>query len=230
MPRLFVDELLSVGLVEAGDNPGAEVVIYKSRETPVVSMSKTSAESAPTKEEYMDLSAIEDAELRKTIEEAFAEKDAEIAELTVEPDPVEEATPEVRAVIKEQADKLEELEKSLTAERTARKVSEYTEKAKPLQGLLGKPDEVGPVLAELSEAAPDAYGKLESALNAAAQREDMAKLFSELGAGEGEGESDPIGKRDAWVSKNKKDDETESQTRARFWAENPDQVEESRSV
>ena len=30
--RLFVDEILSVGLVNAGDNPDAEVVLFKSRE------------------------------------------------------------------------------------------------------------------------------------------------------------------------------------------------------
>ena len=30
--RLFVDEILSVGLVAAGDNPDAEVVLFKSRE------------------------------------------------------------------------------------------------------------------------------------------------------------------------------------------------------
>ena len=31
MNRLFVDKLVSVGMVEAGDNPEAEVVIYKAR-------------------------------------------------------------------------------------------------------------------------------------------------------------------------------------------------------
>jgi hypothetical protein len=182
----------------------------------------------------MDLSAIEDQDLRKSIEDAFAESEQKISDLEAqvektEPDPVDEASDEVKAVLKAQADELDKVRKDLADERSARLTAEYVGKAEPLAGLLGDPQEVGPVLAELADKSPDAYAKLEGALVAASQREDLAKLFSEIGAGEGEGESDPIDKRDSWVEKNKTPDETPGQARARYWVENPEAKEESRS-
>jgi hypothetical protein len=57
----------------------------------------------------------------------------------------------------------------------------------------------------------------------------MAKLFSVMGAGEGEGDADPIAKRDSWVAANKRDSETDAQARARFWVEHPDMTKASRS-
>jgi hypothetical protein len=74
--RLFVDELVSVGMVKAGDNPESEVVIYKSHnsnshgesqlESPPIDKN---AESVPQTEKVnMDLSAIEDQDLRKAVE------------------------------------------------------------------------------------------------------------------------------------------------------------------
>lgn len=234
--RLYVDKLVSIGLVEAGDNPEAEVLIYKSRPDEGSTMTK-SAESAPTtKKVHMDLSAIEDQDLRKSVEDHIAGFETQISELEdkVEaaepaPDPVEKADPEVQVLIKEQNDKIAELEADVTKERAARRVEEYVAKAKPLTGLLGKADEIGPVLAELSDKAPDAFDKLFSNLEAASQRTDLAKLFSELGTGEGEGESDPIAKRAVWVEKNRQDGETVESANSRFWTENPEAVQESRN-
>ena len=302
--RLFVDEILSVGMVKAGDNPDAEVLLFKSRDVdkrqfsteqrealadkgqalpdgsfPIVnkgdlrnaigafgrSANKTAArrhiikrakalgatemlpdgwdvskmtasvENAPTEPGVrMDLSAIEDQELRKSIEDTIAEKDNQISDLTdqvdkVEADPTEDASDEVKAILKEQADKLEKVTEDLAKERQERRTAEYIEKAKPLEVLLGKADDIGPVLAELAEAAPEAFAKLEAPLTAASQRKELAALFAETGAGEGEGESDPISKRDAWVKENKKDTESAQQANARFWKEHPEQKEESRS-
>ena len=200
-----------------------------------VSKMTVSVENAPTEPGVrMDLSAIEDQDLRKSIEDAIAEKDTKISGLEaevekVEVDPTDDASDEVKAILKEQADELEKVRVDLAKERTARRNAEYIEKAKPLEALLGKADDMGPVLAELAEAAPEAFAKLEAPLTAATQRKELAALFSELGAGETEGESDPISKRDSWVKENQKDSESVEQANARFWKVHPDQKEESRS-
>ncbi len=308
MNRLFVEEILSVGMVAAGDNPESEVLIYKShvdkrevsteereklagkgqampdgsfpiantsdlknavqafgraKNKPAVkkhiirrakALGKTdalpegwvkskmtstnkSAESTPLTEKVtMDLSAIEDQDLVKSIEDKFEELESQVSELTAkieeatpDPDPVEKADPAVQALLKAQDDKIAGLEADVTKERAERRTAEYVVKAKPLAGLIGKADEMGPVLADLAEKAPDSFDKLFSSLEAAAQRTDLAKLFAELGTGEGEGEGDPIAKRDAWVEKNQKDDESKASAMSRFWSENPDMVEESRN-
>lgn len=235
MNRLFVEELVSVGMVAAGDNPDAEVLIYKSRDTQspkreVSSMptKKNSADSASTNREVtMDLSAIEDQELRKSIEDELAGLQSQIDELTPPSDPVEKAEPEVQEFIAKQQEEMANLQKKLDDEVAARRTAEYVVKAEPFQGLLGRADEMGPILADLATNAPDSYAKLESALTAAAQRVDLAGLFKVHGT-EGEAETDPISKRDAWVEANRQTDESEEAARARFWKEHPDAVKESR--
>lgn len=232
--RLFVDELVSVGLVPDGDNPEAEVVIYKNRpvKEPGSNMTtkKTTAGSGPTTREVnMDLSAIEDQDLRKSVEDKIAELESTISELTPEEEPVVKAeSDQVQELITKQQEEIADLRKDLDEERADRRTKEYVVKAEEFQGLLGSADESGPVLAAIADKAPEAYEQLEGWLTAASQRKDMAKLFSTLGTGEGEGESDPIAKQDAWVKANKQDGESDIQARSRFWTENPDAVEESR--
>ena len=231
--RLFVDEILSVGMVKAGDNPDAEVVIYKSKPSDVSKMT-ASVENAPTEPGVrMDLSAITDEDLRKSIEATIAEKDDQISDLTsqvdkAEADPTEDASDEVKAILKERDDQLADLRKDLDAAVTKARVEEYIVKAEPFAGLLGSPKEIGPVLADLAFKAPESFTILVNALTAASQREEMGKLFSTLGTSEGEGESDPVTQRDVWVKEHQKDGETVSQTNARFWKENPEAVKESR--
>jgi len=309
--RLFIDEILSVGGVVAGDNPLATISLFKSYEyddglskrvfTPeqrrqlaeegkalpdgsfpivtkadlqnaVAAFGRAKAKTAAkrhiikrakalgatdilpdgwdvskmtTRTESslsgpgvnVDLSAIEDQDLRKSVQDVFDESETKISDLTKqvadltpeEVDVVKDASDEVQALIAKQEADLENLSKELADERTARRNTEFVGKAEPYAGLLGKAEEMGPVLAELADAAPDAYEKLEGALTAASQRDDLAKLFSEMGAGEGEGETDPISKRDSWVEKNRKESESTEQANARFWNENPESVKESRS-
>ncbi len=231
--RLFVEKLVSVGMVEAGDNPEAEVMIYKSRD-PGTKVS-TNAESVFIETgERMDLSAIEDQTLRKTIEDAFAEKDAQIEKLqsqVEEPveDPVEKAAPEVQQLVKEQQEQLAKVQEDLAKERQERLVAEHISKAEQYEPLFGKAEDVGPVLADLAEGRPDSFEKLEGWLTAAAQRSDLAELFSKKGTGSEGGEADPISKRDEWVKANKKDDESDVEANARFWKEHPEMKEEARS-
>jgi len=228
---------MSVGMVASGDNPESEVLIYKSHPTKPSKMSEEhqSAESAPSTEKVnMDLSAIEDQDLAKSITDHIAGLDNQISELQTQVeetpvDPVEKADPEVQALLKAQDDKIAGLEADVTKERAERRTAEFVVKAEPLAGLIGKADDMGPVLADLSDKAPESFDKLFTSLVAASQRTDLAKLFSELGAGEGEGEGDPIAKRDAWVEKNRNEGESKTSAMSRFWSENPDAVEESRN-
>ncbi len=306
MNRLFVTELKSIGLVSEGDNPDAEVVIFKAKlprmekdkalgikikrareardmsldevaarlpitgstlgqiergdiddppddvrtaigRTLGINVSKMTgkAESLPKPQKVnMDLSAIEDDQLRKSIEDEFAEKDTEVSDLETnlksvidkvaelekgDSKPEDDASDEVKVLIKERDDQIAGLRKDLDDSVTKARIAEYVVKAEPLQGLLGKPDEVGVVFADLAVKAPDSFAKLEGMLNAAAQRDDLAKLFATLGPGDGEGEEDPIAKREVWVEKNRKDDETVTQARGRYWTEHPDAVKDSRS-
>jgi hypothetical protein len=234
--RLFVDELVSVGMVTSGDNPDADVVIYKSHplQTEILPDGETtpsmdtSAESTPSKYEVrMDLSAIEDQDLRKTVEDRIADLESQIP--AAEVDVTKDADPEVQDYVAKQSAEIAKLREDLEAERTARRDTEFIGKAAQYELLLGKAEEIGPVLAALADAAPDAYAKLESSLAAAAARKDLAKLFAEFGAGETEGDADPIAKRDVWVQANRKDGETNQQAAARFWKENPEMKEASRN-
>lgn len=191
----------------------------------------------------MDLSAIEDDQLRKSIEDAFTEKDTEVSDLETnlekavakvveleKGDPPEDDVPdEVKVLIKDRDDQITKLRTDLDDAVTKARVAEYVVKAEPLQGLLGKPDEVGVVFADLADKAPESFTKLETMLEAAAQREDLAKLFATMGAGEGDPETTDEGKRDAWIEKNKNDDETRVQAAGRYWVEHPDAVKDSRS-
>lgn len=227
--RLFVDALKSVGLVSSGDDPEATVTFWKSKELqdepdPVVNMT-TSAESAQGHERFnmeLDLSVIEDSDVRKSIEDAVQELteqneqlQAQVDELTPDPDPVEKADDEVKALIQKEREEREKLEKQLATERSERIRKEHVEKAKPYERLLGKAEDVGPVFADLAEAAPESFAKLEGWLTAATQRNDLSALFSKMGTNEDEGASYED-KRDAWVTKNREDGESVEAARLRF--------------
>lgn len=182
----------------------------------------------------IDLSAIEDAELRKSIEDAVSALTDEVETLKAQleeepPDPLEKAAPEVKAMIEKEREEREKLQKELADERQERREAEFIAKAKPLGVVVGKAEEAGPLLASIADKAPEEYEKLEPMLKQAATLLNKSGLFKEFGAGEGEGETDPVQRRDAWVEKNRKDGETVAQARSRFWKENPEAVEEARS-
>lgn len=185
-----------------------------------------SAESAQVVTgEPMDLSAIESEDLRKSIEDALAEKDSQISELTAkvddltpDPDPVEKADDEVRALIEKEREEREALQKQLDAERATRREAEFLAKAKKLEYAVGKPEDIASHLEKLEAAAPESYAELEKVLQTAASRVEAAMnqgLFKELGTSEGT-EAAYEDKRDAWVEKNRKDGESLQEARGRF--------------
>jgi hypothetical protein len=297
--RLFIDELTSVGLVDRGDNPGAEVLIYKAarefspeqregladegmampdgsfpipdkdalkravqsigrtkpgRRAAVMAHIKRRAKAlgaadmipqgwvkkdstnvdksvinipkqgpAPHRTKGvrmpLDLTAVEDEDLRTAIEKHVADLEAQIEDSTSDDE-----------VSKAQADKIEALEKRLAEETGKRRQVDFEKRAETFEKMLGKPDEIGPVLDALEAAAPEAYSKLETALIAAAGRVDLSKLFAEFGSGS-DGETDPIAKRDAYVADQKKAGSTETveKLRAEFWTAHPEEKQALRS-
>jgi len=215
-----------------------------------VSKMTGSAESASGKGAGMplDVSAVEDEELRKSIEDAvteyestITEHESTIAELSKEPDPdpVEDADPQVQALLKAQKEELAKVSDDLAKERKARRTAEFIQKAEPLGILLGKAEEVGPVLEELEGAAPEAYTKIEGMLNAALSRTELADILKEFGAGEGEGDNDPIAQRETFVKDFITDylkehseasrEEAEVYGNAAFWKAHPEAKKEARS-
>lgn len=190
----------------------------------------------------IDLSAIQDEDIRKSVQEsiddAFAESESRIAELESKVEKEEEPTPdlpeEVQEILAKEREEREQLRKQLDEERAARRATEFAKEAETVRYALGKPEDMASVLEEVERKAPEAYAKLKPALQTASNRVKAATeqgLFKEIGVGDEEVEADPIAKRDKYVSEYLKEnpDKTEVEARAAFWKAHPEAKEELRS-
>jgi len=225
-----VKEITSISAVDQGDNPGAEILVYKK---------KGNAESVETtKRDDMtfDVTALSDeaqTHIQKIADDAATQieaLEAQVAELTPTPE-VEEveigkASDEVQALIAKLRDDNDGMAETIAVEVTKRRDGEFIAKTREdnLEVLLGDAKDIGPVLRELADSAPDAFEKLYQPLVAAAQRDELATVFKEIGASEGD--ADPTAQRDAWVSKQKQDgsERTVADLRTDFWKAHPDAV------
>lgn len=229
---LFVKEITSIGAVDAGDNPDADILIWKR---------KGSAESAETNgsREIMDFDltelpeAVQEhiAELTKARDEALAAlADNEVIDL-IDDDPVAKASDEVQELIAKLRDDQTKAQAALDAEIAKRRDVEFTKRMADdgLEVLLGKAEEVGPTLRRLADADAEAFDSVYANLVAAAQRADLGTAFTEIGKNEGEG-ADPIAKRDAWVAGRMKDgdERNAAELRKAFWDAHPDELAKSR--
>ncbi len=296
--RLFIDEIMSVGLVDNPDNPDAQVAIYKrafsteqrvrlarqgkaipqrnsegeivSGGYPIVTVGdlrnaiqaigraaagergkvmahikrrakalgrsdlipdtwkrnttqgKMAAKSRPTvpgKETHMaalDLSAIEDDDLRKTIEDHVAEVEAErddaLAKLE-EPEPedvLKDAPPELVAKIEAAEARAAHAEEEVAKERDARVEKETRAAAEELP-FVGSVDELQPI------AKSEVWELVQPILERANQRLRESELFKTFGPA-GDDEADYEARRDAWVAEYQKThpDITTVQARAEF--------------
>lgn len=176
-----------------------------------------------------DLSAL-DEEIAKSVSEHVAALESRIAELeaaSVEPetdtDILKTAPDEVRELVAKQQEQIADLAKALEAQAAEKRDAEFVAKAADL-GILGDPDEVGPVLGAIADAAPDAWGQLEAMLTAVAQRADLGEVFKEYGRNDAP--ADPMTRRDAYVAKQRDlgDKRPVDELRAEFWVENRDAV------
>lgn len=148
---------------------------------------------------------------------------AQVAELTPEPDPIEKESDEVKAEFAKRDSKIEELEKRLVAETDVRETAEWVTKAKPLEQVLGDPDEAGAKLKEIASAVHEKTmewltDRLSKVANVAKQN---TRIFKELGVSEG---SDVIDQIQALAKEARKSnpDLTEQQARQLVRTANPD--------
>lgn len=235
--RLFVTEILSVGAVDAGDDPAAEIVFYKRKDS-VTPDRGDDNDNQEIPMDALDLSTLDD-EIREqvskhveTLEERVAELEAQIAaEPDVVPDDdtdddvLKNAPESVRELVaKLQAD-VDEKTEALDAELEKRRLEEAVAAAGEFEKLLGKPDEVGPVLRKVQDGLGDDWSTFEQWLRAAAQRLEMGDVTDEIGkeAEELTGD-DPVAKRDAWVRAKAADDPDADvyELREKFWKLHPE--------
>jgi hypothetical protein len=214
MKRLFVRSLKSIGAVDEGDNPGADIVFYKRKEGPAGTSQSASADSVdPVEENRMTEEVIETV----PDEEPVAKAEEEVVEEVEKAEPVEvdEITKRDEEIAKLRAD--------LEAVQFEKRTAEWVEKAKPLEDLLGDPAEIGAVLRDLDTAASEALAKLLGPLTAAAQRAELGAVFVEKGV-DASGEVDPISKRDQWVEKHADKYDNVAAARADYWRQHPDEA------
>lgn len=237
---LFVEELISIGMVDSGDNPEAAIAIWKRRED----AADRSADSAdhPLQESNMtdvDLSALPD-DAQAYITKLIDERDALLEQVNavVSDDPVgdddiaKNAPDEVRDLIAKQQARIAEQEEALHLEITKRRDTEFVAKVREdrMDILLGKAEESGPLLRRLADADPEAFNAVYGSMLAAAQRVDLAKAIAEFGENRGEG-SDPHARKQAYVAKRREagDERTIAEIESEFWKQNPELVRELRS-
>lgn len=206
--RLFVEKIESIGAVDMGDNPAAEILFFKR----IPTQGGDSADSAGNGEASMELDlSVLDEPIRERVEKALADAESGRQEELAKRDT-----------------EIASLRKQLEAEAERRLRDEATATAGLLEDLLGSPDEVAPVIADVAKAAPEAWGKLSAMLRAAAQRQDLAEFFKERGTGRAE--TEPVSKRDVFVKqyRERNPNATEYEARAAFWKANPEAVAEVR--
>jgi hypothetical protein len=143
-------------------------------------------------ENRMDiLERIEDDELRAEVEKALAERDAQIAELTVDDEPevsvLKDADDATRAAFEKQQSEIEQLRKqqeadrdALAKERRERELEGFVKQAEPFEAVLGDPAEAGAKLQALSDAGDTDWliEKIGTVVNLA----EKSDLLKELGA------------------------------------------------
>lgn len=224
MNRLHVRSLVSVGAVEEGDNPEAEILFYKRREPEPGRIEK---EGASMPEAFDPSSLPEDAQEYITAQiaagiTAASEGEGDSPAL---PDDLPDV---VKARFDEQAEAIEKerVEKEALAERVDELLKEradekYTTICKDYATLLG--DDAKDTLQTLGEAAPEAFADLMKRLTTLKNLDSVSKVLTEIGgsANEAGSAADQI----TAIAKEKMDknpDLTYADARAQAWAENPD--------
>jgi hypothetical protein len=178
----------------------------------------------------LDLDEATLAALEKHFDDRVAERVAEaLAEAEDIPEDDETVakmglSEDAAALFAKQETELADTRAALDAEIAKRRDTEMVAKAAAYRDLLGDPDEVGPVLRRISDAAPEEAKVLEGWLDAIVQKVDLSELFKL------HGENDtPPGPtdRDVWVAKHREEhpDVSVIDARAEFWRQNPDALE-----
>jgi hypothetical protein len=215
---LKISELTSVGAVDDGDNPPASLLFWKRKPAPV---------GGDDPEGVLMNEGTEE-----TVVEADVGKEAPAAEVEAEESEADEFVKRLQAQEEDIAKARQErdIAVALLAEEIAkRRQTEWVAKAQPYELLLGSAETVGPVLGRFADSNPDDYAILESALNAALNRQDLTKILSEVGKDTGQ-TGTVEEKQTAFVKEFRMlhPEVSVAEARARFWTENPEMKQLSR--
>ena len=221
MNRLHIKEITSIGAVEAGDDPEATIMLYKSKTT----------EPAPGQPVEKGVAMPFDIETLTDEGKAYvSDLEAKLAAYGEEPAALPEDLPEsvtkrldeqAVAIEKERVEK-ERIAKDLADLRDEMATEKYAERAKALAILLGSPDDVAPVLKQLAADSPDAFGKLDAMFDTLIVKDSMAPLFKELGSSAAEGSA--ADRHAAYVVEIRKADPLMSlaKAKAKAWSDHPE--------
>lgn len=223
MKRLHVHEITSIGAVEAGDNPEADILFWKAKEPEKGHIEKEG--SVP------DIESLDDAKAY------IASLEAKLAAFDVEepadlpedlPDVVVKALDEQAATIAKMEAETARISKENEALRDERQTEKYTKLAEGLV-VVGPVDEVAPLLKELGDAAPEATDKLVELLAPMQNASAFEKLLKEHGDGAADGGNavEQITAHAAEIRKNNPD-LTAAEARKQAWIEHPDLAVQSR--
>jgi hypothetical protein len=276
VPRLHVTEIVSVGLVDAGDNPEAEILFFKRQFTaeerkaaiasgaampdgsfPIlnridlrnaVQALGLASRPGPAKKHIISRARALDAvsllpdswEITKSVGSAPTIKEQPMADdPNVEEVEKTEPAVEVAETAPVEVDTTQEIIAKLRDENkaTADALASEIRKRREVEAIskareagwdeIGKAAELGPAMAraETNEATAADIGLLTRTMTAAAQAIELGAVFIEKGSTEG-ADNDPIVQRDAFVKAHP--DLSLADSRAQFWAENPEMVEKAR--
>ena len=204
MPRLTVKRITTIGAVESGDNPEADILFWKSATLPIKPKTANPSEGRTNGgghvDTTLDLSSLDEdqaepilafvAGLQKAATEA-AEKIAALeAQVIVEPedDPLVDLPEPVAKAIAERDEQIAKAEAKATAAEEAvaklqddQAIKRSMERAETLSNLFGAPAEVAPLLMEIEKKAPEASDKLNVIFDKLLTWEGMDTLLKEHG-------------------------------------------------
>lgn len=197
-------ENLDVNETSAVDHPAhlheGWVIMKSAEESELSEVLETAAAEAEEKDEEM----LQVEELTKELEIAHA-RISELENAIVEAPAVEEEVVSeeemmksvpapVREMLRKANDAAEQARTELRKERVERMNSEYVAKAASLDALSWNAEEVGPMLRQLAEIAPELSEQLEKTLVSLNEQSETASLFAELGTGVRPDAGDAYGK------------------------------------
>jgi hypothetical protein len=224
--RLIITALTSIGAVEAGDNPDADIMFYKSKSEPV---------QGHTQKE--GLMGFDPTTLNDDAQAYISDLETKLAAATVEEPAVlpEDLDPVVKsrldaqdeAIAKSEADKVK-VEKDLAELRDTMATEKYDARADDLAALLGDKADVAPVLKALATADPDNFAKLDAMFDTLVVKDTLAPLFKELGEAGGDGTAADQITAIAKDLRTATPDLSPADARKMAWAENPALVTQSR--
>jgi len=221
MNRLHVHEITSIGAVEAGDNPEADILFWKTKETIEPVPGQESKGGSMEK----NIESLDDALARiSELETQLAAHVEEPAALPDDlPDAVVKALDEQAVTIAKMEAETVRVSKENEALRDERATEKYTKMAEDVAALVGPADETAPLFKAIGTAAPDEFEKLYERLAPLTNATAFEKLLGELGDSASDGGT-AVEKIAAYADeiRKAKPDLSPAEAKAEAWREHPE--------